>query len=199
METRLTMTVLSMLAMFVVVVLALVNDVLLPSQQPVNKVWLPVIANGSIAGNFILLSIALYLIGAYSHQWSTTEIVVALVLGMLISYLLWNFVYQNGKYEDGLAKPFSLAGKILMVYGGALYAATILFYFFSSPSFEDVVLVGALFALYVAVANHVVLDLFNKNHSWPWCPDIFTEESSPRRFIIGGEIAVVLATLIKLW
>lgn len=198
MEPKLIMALSSVCFMLIVVVLAWFDAMLLPSQQLASKVWLPVVSNGSIWANMVLISIALYVIGTYTDQWSNREIVLALVLGIVVSWALWCFIYQNGKYMDGLAQPYSLAGRLTMIYGGAVIAAIVLFYFRTSATYFDIMVVGVLLALYIPIANHVVLDWLNSRLYFMWCPDIFVEEASPLRFIIGGEILVFAATVVKL-
>lgn len=187
--------------MLLVMAISWASGTLLPSQRVMkdaNDVWFPVIANGATLGNLVIMSFVMYFIGAYLEQWRGKDIVLALLLGILVSYMLWHFVYQNGKYPDGLAKPLSLAGEILMVYGGATFAVIGLFYFCSKPTSFDIILVGILLALYIPIANHAVLGWLNNAYYFVWCPDIFVKESSPLQFIIWGEVAVFVATVLKL-
>lgn len=199
METGTIMAYMSIVSMLAVVFLALFDGRLLPSQQP-GKKWIPVIANGAIWGNLIIMSGVLYFIGRYTDQFSKTEITFWLIVGMAISWLSYFLVYQHGKYykDDGLSHPLSIAGVVFFLYGGAVYGAIFMFYVCSHPAFEDVILVSVLLALYIPIANHVLL-YFMDPFFFPWCPDIFAEESSPMRSIIGGEIVIAVATIIKIW
>lgn len=190
----------SVLVTFLVIGLMLLDGKFLPSQM--GKISLPGIANGSILANLVLMSAVLYFIGPYTSQWDKGDITVALLAGMVVSWLLYFFVYQNGKYDDGLTHPLSLAGVLFMIYGGAVYAIIGLFYFRSNTEWTDVVLVGILLALYIPAANHAVLGWFNSwsYFNWSsWCPRIFAEESSPLYFIFGGEALVLAVTAAKIW
>ncbi|MDP1689885.1 MAG: hypothetical protein Q8L52_01635 [bacterium] len=187
--------------MIVVLVLTWLDDMLLPSQRPMFKLWFPAIANGAIWGNMVFLSLVLYLIGGYWNQWSVWEMVLALALGQLVSYMLFFFIYAEGKFPDALAGGglgISTAGWVTMIYSAFAYAAIGLFYFRTNAAPMDVVIVGALLALYLPIANHAVLGWLNSLYSFPWCSRIFAEESSPMYFIVYGEILVVLATILKL-
>ena len=159
------------------------------------------IANGAMWANLVIMSVVFYVIGDYYWQWSTKEILIALVLGMAVSYTLFNFVYLRGKFPDSLAgggRPISDAGWIIMVYAGTAFAAIGLFYLRVTATAWDILIVGCLLALYIPIANHVVLWWLNNYHHWPWCADVFKKESSPLTFIIWGEIAVVVGTALKL-
>lgn len=203
MKIGLVMAYASVLLMLVATVLAWTDDMLLPSDMMRKgyKVGFPLVANGAIWGNFILISAVLYFIGMYSWQWSTRSIEGALIIGMTVSWGLFYFVYLEGKFPDALAgggRPISPAGWVTMLYSGVVIAAILLFYVWTSATRMDVLAVGILLFFYIPVANHAVLGWLNSLYSWPWCPRIFAEESTPLRFIIGGEIAVVVATAIKL-
>lgn len=192
----------SVCLMILAVVLTNNDEMLWPWQFTKHyNVGFPLVANGAIWANLVLLSIALYFIGAYWGQWNNKEIWIALVIGLAVSYALFHFVYLKGKFPDALAgggRPISPAGWVVVLYSGIVYAAILLFYFRSSAEWTDVVWVGVLLALYIPVANHAVLGFLNSWYSWPWCPRIFAEEASPLRFIIGGEALVVVATGVKL-
>ena len=202
MSSGTVMALLSVGLMVLVVVLATVDDMLLPSQMMQQyKVGFPLIANGAIWGNLVILSAALYVIGAYSDQWSGKEILVILVLGMAISYALFHFVYLQGKFPDALAgggRPISPAGWVTMLYSGAVIAAILLFYFRTNATYFDIVIVGILLAMYIPIANHLVLEWLNNLYYFVWCPDVFAEESTPLYFIIGGELLVVAGTVVKM-
>jgi hypothetical protein len=188
--------------MSLVLILAFFDGMLLPAQMAGRyKIGFPAVANGAIWGNLILLSAALYLIGAYRGQWSSQEIGTALGFGIAISYGLFEFVYLKGKFPDALAgggKDISPAGWVMLIYSAGVYAAIGLFYLRTNATLGDVLVVAGLLTLYIPVANHAVLGWLNSTYSWPWCPRIFAEESSPLFFIVGGEILVVLATVVKL-
>ena len=183
--------------MLMVIGLMLLDGKFLPSQMS-GKVWLPGAANGAIWANLIYLSAALYIIGAYADQWSTKDAAIALLAGMAISWLLYFFVYQHGEYDDGLSHPLSPAGVLFFLYGGAVYAALGLFFICTRATVFDVLVVGVLLFLYVPTANHLTLDWLDKLYAWVWCPDLFTGEKTPFRFIIGGNALVVAATAIKI-
>jgi len=195
MKTGIVMAGWSIFSMFLVILLMFLDGKFLPSQM--GKVSLPGIANGSIWANLVLMSGALYVIGAYAYQWSIKDATVALLAGMAISWLLYFLVYQHGKYDDGLTHPLSLAGVLFFLYGGAAYAAVGLFYFSTSATFFDVLVVGGLLLLYVLVANHAALDFLSTVFNWGWCPSFFDEEASPLYFIIGGVFLVLVSTIIK--
>ena len=61
------------------------------------------IANGAMGANLVLMSATLYVIGDYRKQWSDLDIGVALLLGLAVSFLLFEFVYRYGKFPDSLA------------------------------------------------------------------------------------------------
>lgn len=204
MESGLVMARMSFLLMCVVLLLSWLDDMLLPSQmitQRLYNIGFPAVANGAIWANLVLLSIALYFIGAYWEQWSSKEIWLAVVIGLAISYALFQFVYLQGKFPDALAgggRPISPAGWVMVFYSGLVYAAIGLFYFRTSANVTDVLIVAGILVLYLPIANHAVLGWLNSYYSFPWCPRIFAEETSPLRFIIGGEVLVVGATAVKL-
>lgn len=182
--------------MILVIVLMILDRKFLPSQM--GKVGLPGIANGSIWANLVLISMVLYVIGPYTEFWSKANIVDALIAGMLVSWYLYFRVYQRGKYDDGLAHPLSLAGVLFFTCGGAMYAAIALFYLRSSADWNDILEIGVLLLLYVPIANHAVLYLFDDLRTSLRCPDFFREESSPKQFIIWGEVFLVALTAAKL-
>lgn len=191
--------------MLAAALLSCLDGTFLPSQMAAKHhgYSFSFVANGATWGNIVLLSIALYFIGSYSDQWDRDEISVAFFLGGLISLVLFIFVYRNGKFPDSLAgaENISPAGWVVVIYTGLVYAALGLFYFYSKVSSNDAIIVGVLLFFYVLVANHVVLAYLNGYYYFPWCPDIFAEESSPLLFIIGGEFLVVATTVVKtgLW
>lgn len=188
--------------MVLVIVLAHIDEMLLPWQFTKHyNVGFPLVANGAIWGNLVLLSIALYFIGSYAWQWDGKEIGAALVLGLVVSYSLFHFVYLKGMFPDALAgggRPISPAGWVVVLYSGLVYGVIVLFYLRTSATPADILIIGGLLLLYVPVANHAVLGWLNGLYSWPWCPRIFAEEATPLRFIIGGEVLVVVATAVKL-
>ena len=189
----------SVVTMSAVIFLMWLSGTFLPAQM--GRVSLPGIANGSIIANLVLMSAVLYFIGQYSDQWSKTDITMWQYVGMLVSWLLYWYVYRHGKYDDGLTHPLSLAGIIFLIYGGAMYTAIGLFYFRTTATLTDIAIVGALLLLYVPVANHAVLGWLNSwsYFNWTsWCPRLFAEESSPAYFILGGDLLVVIATVLKL-
>jgi hypothetical protein len=162
-------------------------------------------ANGAMWGNLILLSLALLTIGNYADEWSSGSIALSLGIGMLVSLGTFHFVYLWGEYPDSLVgapeknRCISPAGWVIVFYSNVVLAALILFYYYSSPTAGDAVWVGVLLALYIPVANHVPLAFLNSRYFFPWCPpDILEGESAPVRFIIGGEILVIAATVVKL-
>lgn len=182
--------------MVLVIGLMLFDGKFLPSQM--GKVGLAGLANGAIPANLVLMSVVLYIVGPYTDFWSKTSIVDALIAGMLVSWFLYFFVYQHGKYDDGLAHPLSSAGVLFFIYGGAVYGAIALFYLRSSADWSDILSIGVLLFFYILVANHAVLYLFDDLRTSLRCPDFFREESSPKQFIIWGEIVVVVVTAAKL-
>ena len=200
MSTRLAMELSSICAMLLVLYLAWRNGTFLPSQKP-GEVWLPVIANGAIWGNLFLLSIFFFVVGKYSGEWSGWQIVLSQNLGMLASCYMWFYIYPTGKYADGLAKPLSFPGLLTMVYGGFVFATILLFYLCSRPTTADVLVVWALFAVYIPVANHAPLEFIASGSSnlSSWCPDIFASEARPLRIILGGEALALLVTGVKLF
>lgn len=192
--------------MLIAALFSFLDGTLLPSQMSAQHPGysFSFAANGATGGNLVLLSAALYVIGSYADKWSRGEIVVALGLGLLVSFVLFFVVYRTGKFPDSLAGAGSIssAGDVVMLYTGFVYAAIGLFYFRTTDvSATDALIVGSLLALYILVANHVVLAYLNGYYYFPWCPDIFGEESSPLLFIIGGEFFVLVATIWKtgLW
>lgn len=201
MESGIVMARMSVLLMFAVLLLAWLDGMLLPSQRPAAGLWFPAIANGAIWANLVLLSVALYHIGRYWWQWNFEEVLLAFVVGLAVSFALFYFVYQRGKFPDALAgggRPISPAGWVMVLYSGIVYAFIALFYLRASATAADVVLVGVLLAAYIPIANHAVLGWLNSLFSFPWCPRIFAEESTPLRFILGGEALVIVATGLKL-
>lgn len=199
METGIVMARWSALITIIVMVLMLMEGTFLPSQM--GKIALPGIGNGSLWANLVLMSATLYLIGPYTEHWTAQDVAVGLILGMVVSWLLFFFVYQNGKYDDGLSHPLSLAGVLFFIYGGAVYAAIGLFYLRSNVEWRDVVLVGVLLALYIPIANHAMLGWVNSWGYFEWSsqyPRIFDEESSPTYFIGGGMTLMALLTGAKL-
>lgn len=186
----------SAIYMLSVIGLMLLDGKFLPSQM--GKIGLPGIANGSIWANLILISMVLYIVGPYTDFWSNESIFYALIGGMLVSWLLYFYVYQHGKYDDGLAHPLSLAGVLFFTYGGVMYAAITLFYLRSSADWSDILKIGVLLFFYVLIANHAVLKLFDDLRTSLRCPDFFREESSPKQFIIWGEVFMVVLTAAKL-
>lgn len=203
-ESGIIMAQLSVLFMVAVIILTWLDDMFLPSQMVSNRfhpVGFPAVANGAIWGNLVLMSTVLYFIGAYWTEWSVTEILVAVSLGQIVSFVLFWFVYAEGKFPDALAGGglgISAAGWVMMIYSALVYAAIGLFFFRTSATTRDVLAVSGLLLLYIPPANHAVLGWFNSWFSFPWCPRLFAEEASPLRFIIGGEILVVAAAAVKL-
>lgn len=202
MNTGLTLAVSSVCLMLGVMVLAYIDNMFLPSQmvEECVDIGFPLIAKGDWWGNLFLLSGVLYIIGTYSKQWGLPELILSLTVGASISLLLFYGVYLNGKFPDALAGggKISPAGWVVMVYTTLVLASFILFYFYSDPTIPHVVLVWILVALYLPIANHAVLGWLNAVYLYPWCPRIFAEESLPLYFIIGGEVLMVLVTLLKL-
>ena len=204
MEIGLIMALSSVAIVLAAAVLAYFNGTLLPKQMMMmypSGFSFSFIANGAMWGNLVLISLVLFVIGKYADEWSGKEIVAALVLGIVVSYALFHFVYLNGKFPDSLAgggRPISPAGWLMMAYGGVVIAIIILFYFHSNATQMDITVIGILLILYILVANHVVLSWLDSLYSFPWCPAIFTEESTPLWFIIGGDILVAVATAVKL-
>lgn len=205
METRLVMMLSSVGLMTLAAALSYLDGTFLPSQMSAKHhgYSFSFVVNGATWGNLLLLSVALYIIGAYSDQWSRDEVSVAFVLGGLVSLVLFIYVYRNGKFPDSLAgaEYISAAGWVVMVYTGLVYAALGLFYFRTDASVVDVLKVWALLALYIPIANHAVLAYLNSHYYFPWCPSIFTEEIAPLLFIIGSEFLLLVATMVKtgLW
>lgn len=196
MEIGMVMAGWSIFSMLLVIVLMFFDGKFLPSQM--GKIGLAGIANGAIPANLVLISMVLYIVGPYTEFWSKANIVDALIGGMLVSWYLYFRVYQRGKYDDGLAHPLSLAGVVFFIYGGAMYAAIALFYLHSSADWSDILKIGVLLLLYVPTANHAVLNLFDDLRTSLRCPDFFREESSPKQFIIWGEVFMVTLTAAKL-
>jgi len=161
----------------------------------------PFVANGAVWGNLLIIPFVLFIVGKYADEWNGRAIYGMLALGMMLSYSVFQFVYLRGKFPDSLAGgglPISTAGWMMMIYTGAVLAALGLFYFFSKPTPSDILWVLILLAVYIPIANHLPLQYLRKYYYMPWCPNVFAEETSPLRFIIGGEIAVVVVTIIKL-
>ena len=141
----------------------------------------------------------------------------ALTLGMIVGIAMYYFIYLQGKFPDSLTGEGSLlregfqsgganrldrlspAGVLQVVYFGLAIAVIFMFYFCSKPTTEDILAVGVALALYSIVANHVPLALINRSMRFPWCPDIFAEESSPALIVGASLVAVIIATAVKLW
>ncbi len=168
------------------------------------------IANGAMWGNFFFVSAVLYIVGKYTTEWSVVAILVALLVGEIASYGMFRFVYVLGKYPDalvgdplaGASRPLPLAGKVIVVYFGAVLAALLLFYLDSKPAGSDVILVGILLAVYLVLANHVGLYFLDKRFHFPWCPQIFVEESReesrPLMILFGSGALLSAVTAFKL-
>jgi len=199
----------SIIAVSVMMILAYVDTtdgargMLFPSQMTKRYIsGFPLVANGTVWGGLFLLSPTFYVIGRYSWQWDSRTTTAVVIVSMVVSYAMHQFVYRKGKYPDALVgggRPISPAGWVNVFYFGAALAAVFLFYFFSEVTVRDIVLVGALLITHIIVANHVPLDLLNWRLCFPWCPNILAEE--PRAlFIIGAMIAVIVGvTAFKLW
>ncbi len=203
METRFVMALSSVGLVLVAALLAYLDGTLFQGQmmKKYPGFSFSFIANGAMWGNLVLISLALSIIGKYRNEWSDGRLFLALVVGIYVSYALFDFVYLQGKFPDALAgggRPISLAGWIIVLYFGAVLAAIDLFYFYSKPTTADVIAVGVLLALYIVVANHVVLNYLDSIYYFPWCPRIFVEESTPLRIIIGSGALLTAATAIKL-
>ena len=203
MSVRIALALSSVSAMLVALGLAYFDGTLFPRQmmEKYHGYSFSLSVNGSVWANLVLMSLTLYFIGAYWEQWKGRDVLLALILGMLVSYALFHFVYLQGRFPDALAgggRPISPAGWVFVFYSGVVVAIIGLFYFCSKPTDEDVVLIMILLALYIPVANHAVLGWLNSLYYFAWCPDIFTAEASPLQFIIWGEVAVVVATVLKL-
>ncbi|MHB8860456.1 MAG: hypothetical protein ACYC48_01835 [Minisyncoccota bacterium] len=203
METRFIMALSSVGVVLVAALLAYLGGTLMPGQmmRKYPGFSFSFMANGAMWGNLILISLAMYVIGKYKGEWSDGAVSLTLVMGIIVSYALFRFVYLKGKFPDALAgggRPISLAGWVIIFYLGAVLAATVLFYFCSRPTTDDVIVVGILLALYIVVANHVVLNFLNNRYHFPWCPRIFEEESTPLRIMIGSGALLTVATAIKL-
>ena len=182
--------------------LSYLDGMFLPSQM-VKKypMGFPFIANGAMWGNLIFISLVLYVAGKYEREWSGIEMQVAFLVGVVASYLMFHFVYQQGKFPDALAgaKQMRLAGWVMVLYSGVAVTIIGLFYFYSHPTAADVVTVGVLLALYIVAANHVPLAWLNGWYHFPWCPDIFAEEKTPLLIMGGSGILLAGVTAIKLW
>lgn len=200
METGIVMARCSIFSMVAVIGLMLWSGTFLPSQM--GKVGLPGIGNLAILGNLVLMSLLLYVLGPSTEQWTKMDLTVWNYIGQFISWTLFFYMYQHGKYDDGLTHPLSLAGIIFIIYGGMLYAAFGLFYVRTTAEANDIWKVGILLALYIPIANHAVLELVNSWNFFSWSdkyPRIFIEEPRAWYVIIGGEVLVVTLTAAKLF
>ncbi|MFA6519886.1 MAG: hypothetical protein WCT41_03660 [Candidatus Paceibacterota bacterium] len=192
----------SIIAMFLVMGIMVIDGKFLPSQM--GKLALHGIGNLSILGNLVLISAVLYVIGPYLDQCNKTDISTGLIIGMIVGWLTYFFVYQHGKYDDGLTHPLSFAGVLFMIYSGAVYAALGLFYLRANVAADTMVIwaVWFLLALYIPIANHVALDWINGWDYFEWSrlyPRFFAEEKTPLAFVVGGEIFVAVITVMKLF
>ena len=201
METKLVLTVSSICLMIIVFALAWFDGMLFPSQMLKQySVGFPAIANGSIWGNMVIMTVIIYIVGNYINQWNGTDMAMALIAGLAVMWVLFEIVYPRGRFPDALVgggKPISPAGIVMMLYGTVVLAFLLLFYFRTSPMPFDAVVVGALLLAYIIAANHLPLALLNNTYYFVWCPDVFTEESSSRNFIVGEMLLVGILTWWK--
>ena len=194
---------LSICVVFIEAILTYADGMFLPSQMVRRyPVGFPFIANGGMWGDLLLLSPALCLIGRYAADWSGWEIVLALTVGMVVSFLMHDLVYLRGKFPDSLAgggRPISKAGWVHVFYFGAALAAIILFYFYSHAAPVDVIIIGILLFLHIVIANHVPLQALNSHLYFPWCSDIFAEETNPLWILTIASALLAAVTVFKLW
>ncbi|MDO8593316.1 MAG: hypothetical protein Q7R59_00210 [bacterium] len=186
--------------MLVVIGLMWWGETFLPSQM--GKIALPGIGNLAIIGNLVLMSLLLYVLGPSTEQWTKMDLTAGYNIGVFVSWILFFYVYQHGKYDDGLMHPLSLAGIIFIIYGGMLYTTIGLFYVRTAAEANDIWKVGLLLALYVPISNHALLELVNSWNFFSWSdkyPRIFIEEPRALYTIIGGETLVVALTAAKLF
>jgi len=218
-SSSLVMALVSVCLMLVSASLAYTDRTLFPKQM-VKKYHaghsFSFIANGAMWGNLFLISWVFHITWAYEHEWEVAWGLSALTLGIVIAVAMYYFVYLEGKFPDSLTGEGSLlregiesfernrlerlspAGVVQVVYFGLAVAHILLFYFHSSPTAEDVIVVGILLGLYSVVANHIPLMLLHRRFHFRWCPDLFAEESSPL-LITGVSLALVaIATAVKI-
>lgn len=185
-----------------IVFLAYLDDMLLPSQM-VRKgypVGFPLIANGGLWGSLFLVTPALYLIGAHEAEWDHW-IILAIVLGTILSWAMHHFVYQRGKLPDALAgggRPISAAGWVHVVYFGLTLAFIMLFYLRSHPSDTDRIVVSLLLLFHVLAANHVPFHFIMKRYRFPWCTVIYQHESTPFFIILGSFVLIDVAMIVNI-
>lgn len=161
----------------------------------------PGIANGALWGNVLLMPFAIFIIGSYWDQWSREGMVIAFSAGALLAFFAFTVFYRYGLHDDAWAGADEIhpAGIVAMVYTAGLVAGFILFYAYSDAKLEDVWIITGLLALYMPVANHLVLDALNGYRQFVWCPQIFKEETRPLLIFVWGEVFVAGITALKLF
>lgn len=188
--------------MLLSMLLAYLNNRLLPRQMMYYHAakGFPALANGALWGNLVLIPFIFYIIGPYWSRGNPEVARSAIILGTVLSLYAFLFVYRNGRHDDAWAGAGEIhpAGIVAMFYTAGLFASFILFYIYSRADRSDIWAIETLLALYLPLANHLVLDELNARYAYVWCPQIFAEERRPFIIFIAGEVLAVILTALKL-
>ncbi|MSU74622.1 hypothetical protein EXS57_02485 [Candidatus Kaiserbacteria bacterium] len=199
-ELGVKMALTSVFLMVAVFLLADWGNMLTPGRMRA-QMGFPLAVKGDWWGNLFLLSPALYIMGKYAQSLGRGEVLIAVLAAFVASYVLFELVYRKGEYPDALAGAgvITPAGWVTVFYSTVVFAAISLFYLRAPATTADILIVSGLLMLYIPIANHVLLWLLDGWCFFPWCPPLFRkEEMSPLYFILLGEVAVMVATIIKL-
>lgn len=201
MPIGLTVASISILWVLMEGLLAYADGMLTPSQMlaryPTHLQGLPFICHGGMWGDLLFITpIVGIIVALYGDQWSTTQMLVMLGIGMVLSGAIHS-VYVMTPFADSLAWKggISAAGWVHVLYMGVALAIVGLLYFYTAnvpPTY--LVVVSVLLTAHVAIGNHIVLGWLNELHHWSWCPDFIHK---PDPWITIAAVCVILTGLTQ--
>ncbi|MES2203313.1 MAG: hypothetical protein V4474_03275 [Patescibacteria group bacterium] len=165
-----------------------------------GKQWFSMTMKGDTYGNAALLPwVFLLVISFCGDQWRFSDVLVALVVGVVTALWMMKNIYIPGKLHDAAAGAGQIhsAGFIMTMILAATIALLLL-YLLSGVPWYVVLAVGALLAIYIPLANHLPLVWLKDIYHWSYCPDVFREESKPMITIIISEFAILMIVVTKL-
>ncbi len=187
----------SVLVVLVEATLAYFDGMFLPSQMVLVRkypVGLPFVAHGGMWGDLFLISPFVYMIGKYRNEGSFTAMLCMFAIGLISSGAMHGFVYTQGELPDSLASArqgLTPAGWFHLFYFGAVVGLLLLFYFWSKPVGEDLMIVSVFLTIHLLLGNHVGLKLVNSRFHFPWCPPFSTSSFVT---VMVGDVLLVGAT-----